>query len=219
MSARASGSAPSEDVLWAYAHAERAALADDLAGLAPEQWRHGTLCGAWDVEEVVAHLVAGASVGPWRWARSIVGARFRTDVHNQRRMEEHRGATPAETLERFRAVVTSTTAPSSHTPAYLGEVVVHAQDIRRPLGIPGVPAVAALTAVADFYAARDFAVASRTRAAGVLLRADDGPFEAGSGPLVTGSTLALVMSMAGREDYLDELDGPGVTVMRGGVLR
>jgi hypothetical protein len=38
-------------------------------------------------------------------------------AHNQRRLAEHRGSTPAETLERFRAVITSTTAPSSHTPA------------------------------------------------------------------------------------------------------
>ena len=94
------------------------------------QWRHGTLCGQWDVEEVVAHLTAAASLNQWRWVRSMLGARFRVDVHNQRRMVEHRGSTPAETLDRFRAIIDSTTAPSGHTPAYLGEVVVHAQDIR-----------------------------------------------------------------------------------------
>ncbi|MEP7765786.1 maleylpyruvate isomerase family mycothiol-dependent enzyme [Sanguibacter sp. 25GB23B1] len=214
MSGRSSEKARRDQHLWALAHAERAALADDLAGLAQEQWRHSTLCGDWDVEEVVAHLVAAASVGPWRWARSIVGARFRPDVHNQRRMLEHRGSTPAETLERFRSVVASTTAPSSHTPAYLGEVLVHAQDIRRPLGIHREPAVDALTVVADFYARRDFTVASKTHARGLQLRADDGPFAAGSGPLVIGSTLALVMSMAGRTAYLDELEGPGVPSLR-----
>jgi hypothetical protein len=41
------------DNLWALAHAERAALAEDLSGLSADQWRHGTLCGRWDVEEVV----------------------------------------------------------------------------------------------------------------------------------------------------------------------
>jgi hypothetical protein len=46
------------------------------------------------------------------------------------------------------------------------------------------------------------------------LRADDGPFAAGTGPLITGSTLALVMSMAGRVAYLPELDGPGVPTLR-----
>jgi uncharacterized protein (TIGR03083 family) len=200
--------------LWALAHAERAALADDLSGLNAEQWRHGTLCGEWDVEEVVAHLTAAASLNQWRWVRSMLGARFGVDVHNQRRMVERRGKTPAETLERFRAIIGSTTAPSGHTPAYLGEVVVHAQDIRQPLRLPRAPAVDALTPVAHFFAGRNFTVGSRTAVAGLQLRADDGPFAAGAGPLVTGSTLALVMSMAGRAPYVEQLDGPGLPTLR-----
>ena len=202
------------DHLWGLAHAERAALAKDLAGLSAGQWRHDTLCGEWDVEQVVAHLTAAASLNQWQWLRSMLGARFRPDVHNQRRLAEHCGSTPAETLDRFRAVITSTTAPSSHTPAYLGEVVVHAQDIRQPLGLVQTPSVDALTPVADFFAGRDFTVASHTHAADLQLRADDGPFAMGTGPLVTGSTLALVMSMAGRVSYLAGLDGPGVPTLR-----
>lgn len=147
----------------------------------------------------------------------MLGARFRPDVHNQRRLAEHRGSTPADTLDLFRAVITSTTAPSAHAPAYLGEVVVHAQDIRHPLGLARTPGVDALTPVAAFFARRDFAVASRSLIAGLQLRADDGPFIAGSGALVTGSTLALVMSMAGRAPYVEELDGPGVQLLRSRV--
>jgi len=169
-------------------------MAETLARLAVLR-RHGTLCGDWDVEQVVAHLTAAASL-------------------NQRRLAERCGSTPADTLARFRAVITSTTAPSQHTPAYLGEVVVHAQDIRQPLGLARAPSVDALTPVAGFFARRDFAVPSRTRVAGLQLRADDGPFAAGTGPLVTGPTLALVMSMAGRVPYLAGLDGPGVPALR-----
>jgi len=206
-----------DDHLWALAHAQRTALAEDLSDLDAERWRHGTLCGLWDVEQVVAHLTAAASLNRWRWLGSMLGARFRVDVHNQRRLVEHLGSTPAETLDRFRAVIGSTTAPSGHTPAYLGEVVVHAQDIRQPLGLPRTPDVDALTPVADFFARRNFAVASRTTVAGLQLRADDGPFATSTGPLVTGSTLALVMSMAGRTPYLDQLDGPGVPILRARV--
>ena len=101
--------------LWALAHVERAALAEDLSGLDAGQWRHGTLCGEWDVEDVVAHLTAAASLNQWRWVRSMLGARFRVDVHNRRLLAEYRGSTPAETLDRFRAVIGSTTAPSGHT--------------------------------------------------------------------------------------------------------
>jgi uncharacterized protein (TIGR03083 family) len=205
---------PQYDHLWPLAHAERAALADDLAGLSAEQWRQGTLCDKWDVEEVVAHLTAAAALTQGKWLRSMLAARFRPHVHNQRRLAEYRGANPADTLDRFRAVINSTTAPSAHVPAYLGEVVVHAQDIRRPLGLTRVPSVDALTPVAEFFARRNFAVPSSSRIADLHVQADDGPFTAGSGPLVTGSTLALVMSMAGRAPYADELDGPGVQLLR-----
>jgi hypothetical protein len=96
--------------------------------------------------------------------------------------------------------------------------VVHAQDIRQPLGLARTPSVDALTPVAEFFARRDFAVASRTLIAGLQLQADDGPFVAGNGALVTGSTLALVMSMARRAPYVDELDGPGVQLLRSRVV-
>ncbi|HSK61112.1 MAG TPA: maleylpyruvate isomerase family mycothiol-dependent enzyme [Actinomycetospora sp.] len=200
--------------LWTATHAERARLADDLAGLTAEQWAAPSLCGDWTVEEVVAHLTAAASIGRWRWIASMVGARFDPAVHNARRLAEHRGATPAETLERFRAVVTSTVAPSGHTPAWLGEVVVHGEDVRRPLGIADAPQTATTTPVAAFFASRDFTVAGKTVTRGLRLEATDGPFAAGEGPRVTGPTLALVMAMAGRVPHLDELEGPGVATLR-----
>src|ERR1700735_1348232 len=210
---------PQHDHLWALAHAERAALAEDLCGLSDAQWRHRTLCGKWVVEEVVAHLTAAASLGQWKWLRSMAGARFRPAVHNQRRLAEHRGSTPAETLDRFRAIVESTTAPSAHIPAYLGEVVVHAQDIRHPLGLARTPSLDALTPVAEFFAHRNFTVPSRSHVADLELRADDGPFGAGRGPLVTGSTVALVMAMAGGPPYPDERRRGGGELPRGPKTR
>ncbi len=200
--------------LWAAAHEERAALADDLAELDETQWAQPSLCGRWSIEEVVAHLGAAASTGRARWLVSMIGARFHADVHNARRLAEHLGHTPTETLQRFRTVVDSTTAPTGHTAAWLGEVVVHAQDIRRPLGLPGRPPVPVVTEVARFYAARDFAVNSRTAARGLRLQASDGPFATGEGPLVSGTTLALTMAMAGRAVFCDDLTGPGVDVLR-----
>jgi uncharacterized protein (TIGR03083 family) len=202
------------DELWSATHTERAALAEDLAHLDDEQWTTPSLCGRWTVEEVVAHLTAAASIGRFRWLRSVLAVRFDFDLHNARRLAEHRGATPTHTLDRFRAVITSTTAPSGHTPAWLGEVVVHAQDVRRPLGVRRTPSIDAVTAVATFYASRDFTVASRTAITGLRLEATDGPFVHGDGPLVRGSATALTMAMAGREAYCDDLEGPGVATLR-----
>lgn len=202
------------DPLWSHVHAARADLAAELGGLSEEQWHHPSLCAGWDVEHVVAHLTAAASVGRLRWIRSIVAARFRPSLHNERRLREHLGATPQETLARFRAVVHSTTAPTRDTAAYLGEVLVHGQDIRAPLGLPSEPGIEPLTSVADFFARRDFTVASRSLTAGLRLRATDGPFAVGEGPEVVGPTLALVMTMAGRPAYADALRGPGVARLR-----
>lgn len=173
-----------------------------------------SLCGRWTVEEVVAHLTAAATVGRLRWLASVLGARFDFDLHNDRRLAEQRGATPHETLERFRRVVGSTTSTFGPTAAWLGEVVVHAQDIRRPLGLERTPSVEAVTEVARFYAQRDFTVASRSTIEGLRVEATDGPFATGDGPLVRGTTLALTMAMAGRRSYCDDLAGPGAPAVR-----
>ncbi len=201
------------DELWSAIHTERAALAEDLTHLHHDQWATPSLCGRWSVEEVLAHLTAAASTGRFGWITSMAGARFDADIHNARRLAEHRGATPTQTLDRFRAIITSTRAPSGHTPAWLGEVVVHAHDIRRPLGIDHTPSVDACTAVATFFAGRDFTVASKTAINGLRLEATDGPFTHGQGPLVRGTTAALTMAMAGRESYCDDLDGPGAPIL------
>jgi uncharacterized protein (TIGR03083 family) len=200
--------------LWSAIRAERSALAEDLDDLRDEQWSAASLCGGWTIQEVVAHLTAGASIGAIRWLTSILAARGNADRHNARRLAEHIGATPADTLTGFRSVIDSTTAASPHIPAWLGEIVVHAQDIRRPLGIEREPSIEATTAVASFFASRNFTVASKSAIAGLRVEATDGSFAHGSGPLVRGSTIALTMAMAGRSAYCVDLTGPGVPILR-----
>ncbi|WP_411734362.1 maleylpyruvate isomerase family mycothiol-dependent enzyme [Paeniglutamicibacter sp.] len=209
------------DQLWNAAHVERAALAEDLATLEDSRWALPSLCGRWSVRETLAHLTAAASVGPVRWFASVLGARFDFDLHNDRRLAEQLGATPAETLARFRDIATSTTSTLGPTEAWLGEVVVHSEDIRRPLGIVRAFPVDVLTTVANFYARQDFTVDGKKAIAGLRLEATDGPFATGDGPfatgdgpMVTGTTIALTMAMAGRGAYCDELTGPGVETLR-----
>jgi uncharacterized protein (TIGR03083 family) len=204
----------SRAALWSATHAERAALADDLAGLSQAQWAQRSLCGQWTVEDVVAHLTSAASLGPLRWFTSVLGARFNFDAHNNRRLAEHRGTTPAQTLERFRRIITGTRSPLGPTVAWLGEVVVHAQDIRRPLGLEHAPSIAAVGAVGAFYAPRNFTGFGRSTIEGLRLEATDGLFSTGAGPLVSGTTLALTMAMAGRGAYCDDLTGPGAATLR-----
>lgn len=189
---------------------ERARLAADLEGLAPADWSVPSLCERWTVEHVVAHLTAAAVTGRWAWLRSIVRARLDADRHNERRLAEHLGPSPADTLAEFRAVAGSTVAPTGDHWAWLGEVVVHAADVREPLGLTTAPATDAVVAVARGYVRKDLTVRSRTAAQGVRLVATDSDFRAGDGPLVQGSTLDLVLAMAGRPTAVARLTGDGV---------
>ena len=50
----------------------------------------------------------------------FIGDISRPELHNQRLLKRHLGKTPAEALERFRAVINSTVVPSGDTPAWLG---------------------------------------------------------------------------------------------------
>ncbi|MCY9785309.1 maleylpyruvate isomerase family mycothiol-dependent enzyme [Nocardiopsis sp. EMB25] len=200
--------------LWRAAHDERAALAADLTGLTDEQWRVPSLCAGLSVREVLAHMTAGASLNPVRWMAGVIRCRFDFDEQVAMRLAEHLGRTPEETLEGFRAVVTSTTSPPGPTAAWLGEVVVHSEDIRRPLGIRRSHPIDVLTRVADYYRGTDLVVVAQKRVRGLRLAATDGPFAAGEGPLVSGPTLALIMAMTGRGTFCDDLTGDGVGLLR-----
>jgi uncharacterized protein (TIGR03083 family) len=199
---------------WPLIHTERAALAADLAELTDRQWATRSLCDLFTVREVLAHLTAGASLNAVRWLAGVIRCRFDFDRQVALRLAEQLGATPADTLARFRRVISGTTKPPVPVVAMLGETVVHGEDIRRPLGIRRDHPIGTVTAVAEYYSGADLVVPARTRVRGLRLAATDGAFTTGSGPLVSGPTVALVMAMAGRTAYCDELDGDGVPVLR-----
>jgi uncharacterized protein (TIGR03083 family) len=200
--------------VWPLVHAERAALAADLTDLTDEQWATTSLCTAFTVREVLAHLTAGATLNPVRWLAGVIRCRFDFDEQVAMRLAEHLGATPAETLEGFRRIVTSTTKPPLPAVAMLGESIVHAEDIRHPLGIRHDYPISTLTRVAEYYSGSDLVVLAKGRIRGLRLAAGDGPFTAGSGPIVTGCTLALIMAMTGRTPYCDQLEGDGAAILR-----
>jgi uncharacterized protein (TIGR03083 family) len=198
------------DALWASIDDERAALAGQLADLTDAQWATPSLCTGLSVREVLAHLTVGGSLSGPRWFAGVLRARFDFDRQVDARLREQLGATPEETLARFRATVGSRTSPPLPRVALLGEVVVHGEDVRRPLGLRRDHPAAVLEAVARYYAGSNLMLPSRDRVRGVRLRADDGAFAAGDGPEVRGGTLDLIMAMTGRRTALAGLTGPGV---------
>ncbi|WP_404289860.1 maleylpyruvate isomerase family mycothiol-dependent enzyme [Glutamicibacter arilaitensis] len=184
-----------------------------LSRLDDDAWQTPTLCSEWSVSQVVAHLTAAANTGRFSWLRSIVLAGFNPALHNERRLRRYLGETPALTLASLRASAEKTVAPTKDYAAMLGEVIVHGQDISRPLGLELVPEPAAVHEVARFFSERDFAVNSKRLVTGLRLEAEDSSFSVGSGPLVSGKQLDLVMIMAGRPAYMESLRGDGVEVL------
>jgi uncharacterized protein (TIGR03083 family) len=90
----------------------------------------------------------------------------------------------------------------------LAEVVVDAQDIYRPLGIPPDIPESHLRAVADFLK-RASGFGTKKRIADLRLVASDMDWTHGDGPEVTGPAEALVMLMAGRLAAMGDLAGEG----------
>jgi uncharacterized protein (TIGR03083 family) len=200
--------------LWPLVHVERAALAADLAHLTDRQWATPSLCAGLTVREVLAHLASGASLNPVRWMAGVIRCRFDFDRQVALRLAEKLGDTPADTYEGFRRTVTSTTKPPLPVVAMLGEIVVHGADIRRPLGIHRDHPIGTLVRLAEYYSRSDLVVPARARVRGLRLVATDSGFATGSGPLVSGSTLALIMAMTGRAAFHPDLTGPGVPLLQ-----
>jgi uncharacterized protein (TIGR03083 family) len=169
------------DDIWPVVHAERRALAADLAGLTPDQWTTPSLCGGWSVHDVLAHMVATAKETPPAFLVGMLRSGFRISRFTEKRIAEERAGGPAATLAAFRAVETATSAPPGPKLSWLGEALVHAEDIRRPLGIGHAYPVAAVTAVTEFYAGSNVLIGGKNRVAGVTLQATDTDWSHGAG--------------------------------------
>jgi uncharacterized protein (TIGR03083 family) len=96
----------------------------------------------------------------------------------------------------------------------LGETVIHAEDIRRTLGIPHDYPTDDLVRVADFFKGSNLIIGAKRRVAGLTLQATDTHWSHGTGPTVSGPMLSLVMAMTGRKGVLPDLTGDGVATLQ-----
>ena len=165
--------------VWATIAAERGALADELADLAPAQWDTPSLCTGWTVRDLIAHLSATASLNPGTFFIGMAKAGFNFDRFANGQIAKHLGADPAATLTEFRGLQNSTSAPPGPKTSWLGEVVVHGDDIRRPLGIPHTYASGAVRQAIDFYKGSNMLSGAKKRITGLALYATDDDWQHG----------------------------------------
>lgn len=200
--------------IWPTIHAERQALADDLANLTPEQWSAPTMCAEWDVHQVLAHQLSGAKMTPPKFIAKFAAAGFNFNKFAGKEVARESAGGPAATLSGFRAAMGRTSTPPGPRDTWLGEAFVHGEDIRRPLGIKRDYPLAEVTRALAFYAKSNTIIGGRNRIAGLTMKATDTDFSVGEGPLVSGPAISLLLAASGRKSALDDLTGPGVEILR-----
>ena len=115
-------------------------------------------------------------------------------------------------VRRLRARTTTTNHPPAPVVVMLGEIVVHGEDIRGPLGLAHAVDEAAQIVVADNYVEINLLIGSKRRIAGLRLVATDVTWTHGDGPEVTSPLTPLILAMSGRSGALADLAGEGVTL-------
>jgi uncharacterized protein (TIGR03083 family) len=200
--------------VWPVIHVERKALATDLQALDADQWQAASLCGQWTVRDVTAHMTATAKITPPGFFAKLAMSGFSFGRMQDKDVTAEKGATPGDTLARFEAVENSMNHPPGPADTMLGETIIHAEDIRRPLGIQHDYPVAAVVQVADFFKGSNLLIGAKRRIDGLALRATDADWSHGTGPEVSGPLLSLVMAMTGRKAALGDLVGEGVATLR-----
>jgi uncharacterized protein (TIGR03083 family) len=204
--------------IWECIDAERTERADLLDTLTPEQWDLPSLCTAWRVRDVAAHMNEAATLSTGAGMILILRYGFRIGTMLEREAIKGGAAPTTELVAATRATIgRRTTPPGVKPPGVLADEVIHQQDIRRVVGSPRLigeePLRFALDQMKD---ANIGLLPGKKRRAGLHLRATDIEWDAGApgAPDVTGTGEALLLAMAGRPVALDELDGPGVAALR-----
>ena len=198
---------------WDLIHAERHQLIDDLGPVTEQQWQTPSLCPDWTVHQALGHIVALTKQTPPKFFGKFLASGFRFDRMVAKDVDRETAGTPAQTLAELTAHVNDTVAPPGPVDSWIGEIVVHGADIRRPLGIHYSPPVTTTRRVADFYKNSNLLIGAKSRIVGVRLVATDTDWSHGTGPEVSGPILSLVQAMTGRAVAVSDLGGEGVPVL------
>ena len=198
---------------WTMIHAERKALAAALEGLTPAQWEAESLCAGWNVRFLAAHVLAGAEQTQGRFLRGIVASGFSFNALMERDARNRATLGRDQLIERLTERTSTTNHPPAPVMAMLGEVVVHGEDIRRPVGLTGTVSDDAANACLQMYTKASFPVGGRKRIGGLRLVASDTGWSYGAGSEVSGDAMSLLLAMTGRAAGLEGLSGDGVAVL------
>jgi uncharacterized protein (TIGR03083 family) len=185
---------------------ERLAFIDLLRTLTEDQWRTRSLCSAWTVENVAAHLAWAPVAGPLEMVPAALRAGFRINrlIAGAAVRWTARGR-PA-IFEQLRRNVDSDAKPLGVPPvAALTDAVVHALDVRVPLGLHRDVDPKAFRLIADWTVGSRWPMTVpvggnvRKRLCGTRLVAIDADWAWGDGAEVREPANMILLRLLGRE--------------------
>ncbi|MGH9274305.1 MAG: maleylpyruvate isomerase family mycothiol-dependent enzyme [Acidimicrobiales bacterium] len=197
--------------LWPWIHEERASILETFEGLTADQWDVPSLCGQWNVRQVLGHLVVAANPPTGQFAIEVVKARGSFDRANDRLARLEAEQPTAELIARYRELFGERNTPPGLGPAApLGDILLHSLDVRIPLGLPSDRPPERYTPALEMMfgriGSRVFVPKGRPDLHWV---ATDHLWTHGTGEAVEGTMADLTMAASGRGARVDALTGPG----------
>ena len=198
---------------------ERRGAADLIDALTPEQLRSPSVCDGWTVQDVAGHLLMPLVTPLPRVVLSLVRHRFDVDRANDALSRAVARRPVAALAAGLRQRASSAFRPPGlGFEAPLNDLLVHQQDIRRPLGLHAELVPARVRVCLDFHAAR---IRAGSALDGIRLKATDldwvhapdGPLDDGE-LVLCGPAEALLLVLNRRYVALGELDGSGLAPVR-----
>ncbi len=190
---------------------ERRALADRLADLSDEQWATQTWCDQWTVRQLAGHLTLGWSVSTPKFAWAMLKSKGNFNAANVALSNKLAEKPTADIVADLRANAEHRfTPPGADSRAPLSDVIIHSQDMLRPLGIDHEIAIDSILPIVEV------AIEPKTRRirgtdveSRVTLRATDCDWAnvVDGAPEVEGRLIDLMMIVFGRRQAIDALSG------------
>ncbi|TLF76652.1 maleylpyruvate isomerase family mycothiol-dependent enzyme [Nocardia cyriacigeorgica] len=197
---------------WWVIEQQRRAIAALLGELTPAEWDTPSLCAGWRIRDVAAHIAMTTQpLSLWTILREFARARSDYNVVVDTTAREHARRPTAELVAEIADTAASRELPMvTNYRNVLFDIMVHGQDISRPLGRPiAIPAEAAAAAAARAYSV-GWPVWKRRRLDGFRLSATDTAWSVGQGRPIEGPIVALLLLITGRPAALEQLTGAGV---------
>jgi len=194
---------------------QRRQIANLIEDLDDAQLATPSLCSGWDVKTVAAHLVS--VFGDSFWTFMTTAMRRASMARAIDELARRRAQEPvAHIVAILRERAEYPLSPPLFGPVDpLADILVHAGDIRIPLGMPYEPDPQLTALALDFLTGPwPFGFVPLGRLRGISLHGSDIDRSWGNGAHIIGPVSALMMAVTGRTALLYLLDGPGLPLLQ-----